>query len=155
MPNAAHWANVMMPFDEYPGGGKELLGRVPGGNCRHGYCLKFIQKTRQTACAYCGLPLLKSYQNWLQMALDHVVPRGVCGKLSLPQDWVEDYGNRVLTCAACNGFDNRYKPPPTTTCPQSLEDFFGLRDRIFADRKARIAACHKKETEFFEGRPWQ
>jgi hypothetical protein len=155
LPNTHPPVGAMRPFDSYPGGGNELLGRVVGGNCRRGYGLRFVQKTGQTACAYCGMDLVGSYQSWLQMALDHVVPKSVCKNFSLPDDWVEDYTNKVVTCAACNGFDNRYKPPGDAECPQSLQAFYRLRDRIFAERIARIAECHKTERQLFERRPWE
>src|SRR5688500_3252930 len=96
----------MMPFDSYPGQGKALLGRVGGANCRREYGLRFMKKTGQTACAYCGLDFAASYENWLQMALDHVVPVSVCQSFSLPDEWTDDSTNKVLACAACNSFDN-------------------------------------------------
>jgi hypothetical protein len=51
-----------IPFDSYPNRGRILLGRVPGGNCRHGYGLRFMQLTCQTRCTYCGLDLTASYE---------------------------------------------------------------------------------------------
>lgn len=114
-----------------------------------------MQKTGQTACAYCGLDLANSFTNWLQMALDHVVPKSVCKKLLLQDEWVEDYTNRVLACGACNGFDNQYKASPETVCPQSLEEFYSLRDRIFNERKARIAARRNEDEAIFKKRPWE
>ncbi len=89
------------------------------------------------------------------MALDHVVPKNVCKNFSLPEKWIEDCTNRVLACGACNGFDNQYKPPADTACPQSLEDFYSLRDRIFNDRKARITDRRNKEEAVFKDRPWE
>ena len=129
----------MLPFEAYPQQGRTLLGRVKGANCRHEYGLQFMQKTGQSACAYCGLDFAASYENWLEMALDHVVPVSVCKYFSLPVDWTEDCSNRVLACAACNGFDNRYKQAIEEVCPQSLAEFFNMRDRIFAERKSRVA----------------
>ncbi len=145
----------MTPFDSYPHEGKVLLGRLSGSNSRKGYGFRFMQITRQTTCAYCDFDLVISFENWLQLVLDHVVPKGVCKGFSLRNDWTEDCINRVLACAACNGFDNRYKPPTLTECPVSLEAFCQLRDEIFEDRKARVAECRKKEREFFERRPWE
>jgi hypothetical protein len=147
----------MMPFDSYPDGGKKLLGCVGGrgGECRRGYGLKFMQKTGQTACAYCGLDFVVSYENWLQMALDHVVPTSICKRFALPREWVDDYTNKVLACKACNEFENRYELPTTTECPRSLDAFYGLRERIFTERKARIAHRHKIDREFFKLRLWE
>lgn len=144
----------MMPFDSYPHEGKVLLGCVSGANCRREYGLHFMQKTGQTTCAYCGLDIAASYENWLQMALDHVVPVSVCRSLSLPDEWTEDCTNKVLACAACNGFDNRYQPV-SAGCPESLEAFYSLRDRVFAERRGRIVARRRSEREFFQRRLWE
>jgi hypothetical protein len=114
-----------------------------------------MQITGQTTCAYCGVDLVISFDHWLQLALDHVVPKGVCKQFGLPGCWTEDRINKVLACAACNGWDNRYKPPALTMCPGSLHAFCQLRDRIFQDRQARVAECRKKEREFFDQRLWE
>src|SRR3974377_1550394 len=64
-------ASMELPFTAYPLHVRHLLAYVKGDTCRHGYGLKFMQKTRQTTCAYCGLEFAASYANWLTMALDH------------------------------------------------------------------------------------
>ena len=145
----------MMPFDAYPGEGKAPLGRVTGSNCRHGYGMTFMQVTGQTTCAYCGFDLVAAFDAFLQMALDHVVPKSVCKGLSLREEWAEDCINKVLACAACNGFDNRFTPKEACACPPTLEAFCELRDRIFAERKARVTACRNKEREFYRRRLWE
>ncbi len=145
----------MQPFTSYPGQGRKLLGKVVGSNCRHGYGLKFMRVTGQTKCAYCGHDFTVSYENWLQMALDHVVPRSVCGSLRLHDDWVEDCSNKVLACGACNSFFNRYKPSWEFDCPDTLDAFYDLRDRIFEDRKRPILQKHKDERAFFARRAWE
>ncbi|HVS36897.1 MAG TPA: hypothetical protein VMS17_15160 [Gemmataceae bacterium] len=145
----------MMPFDSYPQQGRLLLRRAVGSNCRHGYGLLFMRVTKQTTCAYCGFDLVASFENWLQMALDHVVPKSFCKSVALPDEWAEDCINKVLACSACNGFDNRYKALALTVCPQSVEAFCLLRDHIFAERKARVAACRQDEQVFFSERPWE
>jgi hypothetical protein len=144
----------MKPFETYPGAGKVLLGPTPGETCRRGYGRLFIQMTGQTCCAYCELDFAAAYENWLQMAIDHVVPRNVCASLSIPALWYEDCTNKVLACAACNGFDNRYKPPASDVCPASLEEFHSLRDRIFIERKLRIAERHRRERKYFASQDW-
>lgn len=145
----------MLPFESYPGGGRELLGRVRGANCRREYGLTFMRRTGQTRCAYCGMDFAIAYETWLTMALDHVVPTSVCTSLGVPDEWREDYSNRVLACAACNGFRNRYKPTIDVVEPLTLDVFYDLRDHIFAERKDLIAASHESEREFFDGRPWE
>jgi len=145
----------MQPFDSYPHQGRALLGVVRGSNCRHGYGLQFMQITGQTNCAYCDRNLVDRYENWLDMALDHVVPTSVCGGLGVIADWVDDCANRVLACAACNSFKNRFKPSYEIACPLSLEGFFNLRDSVFAERKSLIRQRHDDERSFFERRLWE
>jgi 5-methylcytosine-specific restriction endonuclease McrA len=143
----------LVPFVSYPYRGRRLLGRVTGDNCRHGYGLKFIRLTGQTKCAYCGLDLVTIYEDWLTMALDHVVPHSTCLAWGLPEDWREDYSNRVLCCATCNTFGNRYTPQGFK-CLSTLEEFYNLRDVIFAERKGNILCRHKEERAFFDKNPW-
>jgi hypothetical protein len=145
----------MTPFDAYPHAGRALLGRVKGANCRREYGLQFMKQTGQTACAYCGLDFAAAYENWLQMALDHVVPGSVGACLGIPAEWMDDSANKVLACAACNGFKNRYKAPADATCPATLDAFFDLRDRIFAERKTLVAARHEDERAFYAQRLWE
>jgi len=145
----------MLPFDNYPAFGRQLLGRAPGANCRREYGLAFMRRTGQTRCAYCGVDFSSTYETWLTMALDHVVPASVCKALQVPDDWREDCANRALACAACNGFRNRYAPTFDVVLPLTLDTFFDLRDRIFAERKDLITASHVAERTFFDDRPWE
>ncbi len=144
----------MMPFDSYPQNGRELLGRVKGSNCRHGYCLQFQQVTQQTSCAYCGMSLVDSYERWLTMALDHVIPLKTGLSICIPAEWIDDCINKVLACAACNGFQNRYKLPEGTPCPSALSEFVELRDRTFDERKVLVSRSHEQERLFFDSQPW-
>ncbi|HEX5323197.1 MAG TPA: hypothetical protein VFW40_05375 [Capsulimonadaceae bacterium] len=145
----------MMPFESYPCSGKVLLGRSASGNCRSGYGLDFQRKIGQTSCAYCGMSLVDTFEQWLQMALDHVVPASVCRGLGIHPEWYDDCINKVLACAACNTFGNRYKPPAETACPTTLEAFCTLRDRIFADREERIETRRELERVYYEQRSWE
>ena len=88
------------------------------------------------------------------MAIDYVVPVSVCKNLALADDWTHDASNRVLACAACNGFGNRYRQAADTECPTSLEGFYDLRDRIFAERSVSIARRRAEERAFYERRLW-
>ena len=144
----------MRPFDEYPGSGRGLIGRVSGATCRHGYGLQFMRRIGQTSCVYCGADFAGSYRTCLTMALDHVVPTSVCRELGIPDEWTDDCANKVLACAACNSFCNRYAPTDNPPKPIDLDAFLALRDRVFAKRKELIEASHQKEHAFFERRPW-
>jgi hypothetical protein len=142
-----------LPFNSYPNYGRKLLGQVRGDSCRHGYGLEFMRLTGQTKCAYCGIDLAETYENWLNMALDHVVPHSICQTWKVPAEWREDYSNRVLSCTTCNTFGNRYSPK-TLSCPSTLEEFYNIRDAIFIERKNLILDRHRKERFFFDKRPW-
>jgi hypothetical protein len=143
-----------MIFDDYPEGGRKLLDPEKGTNSRHEYGPAFMRKTGQTKCAYCGVDFTAKYETWLTMVLDHVVPVNVCNSIGA-EKWRDDSSNIVLSCAACNGFCNRYKPPVDIVQPLTLEAFYKLRDQIFGERHNLIAARHKSERAFFETRPWQ
>ena len=142
-----------LPFESYPDQGRKLLGRVTGDNCRHGYGKKFMHLTGQTRCAYCGMDITATYENWLTMALDHVVPHSTCLAWELPEEWREDYSNRVLCCITCNTFGNRYAPK-SFQCPSTLEEFYDVRDAIFVERKRNILNSQMQERAFFETKPW-
>ena len=143
-----------LPFESYPDQGRRLLGRVSGGNCRHSYGLKFMRLTRLTKCAYCGIDLGEVYESWLNMALDHVIPHNTCQAWQVPEEWREDYSNRVLSCTTCNTFGNRYSPHNMNP-PSTLEEFYNLRDIIFIERKRLILEKHKQERVFFEKKLWE
>lgn len=139
-----------LPFVTYPGGGRRLLGQPGGANTRREDGLDFARITGATACPYCGTDFRSDYRAWLTLVLDHAVPSSVCRDLSIPTEWANDYANRVLACGACNGFDNKYRPKFQVASPTTLDEFFALRDRVFADRVQRIQACHEQERAFYE-----
>ena len=143
------------PFASYPLGGRILLGKIKGTNCRRGYGLRHQALTRQNTCGYCGYSLIDSYRDWLQMAYDHVVPVFICSAASIPIEWMDDLINRVLCCTACNGFKNIYKPVLPHDIPKSLEEFVMLRDYIFLERQKAVLKCHATEKAFYDGSPWK
>jgi len=139
-----------LPFTHYPHQGRQLLGRVKGANAKHEYGLQFMKVTGQTRCAYCGMDFTASYENWVQMALDHVVPTSAGKVISINPDWLEDSASKVLACMTCNGYDNRFSLSEDKTCLETLEDYFDLRDRVFSERKKRIENRHQEERRFFD-----
>jgi hypothetical protein len=145
----------MSHFDSYPGAGRELLGKCSGGNCRHEYGLKLQRLTGQTACAYCELSLVDTYEHWLLMSVDHVIPTRTGLALGISADWLADYCNTVLCCWACNGFGNRYQLAAETIVPTDFAAFVKLRDETFALRKTLILGCHPKERQFYDSLPWE
>jgi hypothetical protein len=128
----------VQPFDSYPGGGRVLLGEPRDwANSRHGCGLDLQQVTRQTCCAYCGLSLVDTYEHWLLLSVDHVVPSRQALALGIPRHFSQDMLNLVLCCAGCNGFGNRYAVPvllATRREDWDLSAFLGLRDAVFNAR---------------------
>jgi hypothetical protein len=84
------------------------------------------------------------------MTVDHVVPVELCNDFKIDATLREDYSNMVLACAACNSFDNQYRPNFTISLPVTDESFFDFRDRVFEDRKQRIVKKHEDERRFYE-----
>ena len=145
----------MLPFDSYPGRGRELLGIMRGSNARREYGPELMRRTGQRRCAYCDTDLTATYPLWLTLVVDHVVPISICQAINIPSDWCWDHSNTVLACGACNGFCNRYRPTFGIVPPPTLEAFYDLRDRIFGERKALISARHEEERKFFDKRSWE
>ena len=103
----------MMPFDAYPHRGRRPIGRLAGDNCRHEYGLRLQKLIGLNKCAYCGLNFVDTYDHWLMMAVDHIVPTHAGKELGITPDWLEDYWNTVLCCSACHEFGNLYRWRPT------------------------------------------
>ena len=144
----------MNPFDHYPDGGRTLLGRRTGASARREYGLRLQRISGQSICTYCGLDLVSDYDHWLLLSVDHVVPTGEARRLGIPMDYSEDLIDLVLSCSACNGFDNRCRIVREPQEQWTLEEFVALRNRVFAERAPRIAARHEQDKAFFESQPW-
>ena len=147
----------MKPFDDYPGQGREILGGPRDWtNCHWGYGLALMRHTGQTRCAYCGVSLVDDYYHWLLLTTDHAVPTSVGKQLHIPPTLMNDYINRVLSCAGCNGFRNVHSPkvpvPEGTTW--TVDEFARFRDRVFEERLALVKRRREEEQGFFAGRPW-
>ena len=143
-----------MPFDEYKSG-REIGKRVSGANCRHEYGLEFMKVTGQRVCAYCGLDLTSSFEAWLTQCLDHVVPASVCKDLGIKPEWQDDNTNKVLACAACNGFNNRWKPDWKPEPIRTEQEFLDLRDRVFKERFWGVHERRERERAVFHQRKWE
>ncbi len=66
-----------------------------------------------------------------------------------------DFTAKVLACAACNGFFNRYKPSSDVVPPRTLDELFTLRDRIFKECVGPILRKHDQERHFFSCQLWE
>lgn len=78
-------------------------------------------------CVYCGYDG-RSFPNWLQLTVDHIVPISSGG--------TDDENNKVTACQACNSITSRMTFPPGTT-----------RDVALAQKVARVRA---RQSEYFE-----
>ncbi len=129
---------------------------MSGDTARRAYGLCLQRLTGQTECAYCEVSLVDDYYCWLLLSVDHVIPVAECNRLGIPFEWAQSYSNTVLSCFGCNGFDNHYTiQRDEATGRWSLDRFFALRDRVFEDRKDRIARRRADEIGFYESRPWE
>ncbi len=146
----------MKPFDGYPGGGYTILPKLKGGNARQEYG-HWLVENGQTSCAYCGMSLVDSYEHWLLLTADHVIPvsdkdRKEGHWLGIAKSWHESYSNIVLACSGCNGFRNRYTAPREPGASWEESDFFEFRDRVFTEKAARISEARSHEIRFYSNR---
>jgi 5-methylcytosine-specific restriction endonuclease McrA len=142
---------LSLPFNRYEGGGRTPLGRPRQGDtaARHRYGPPAFEQCGYT-CVYCGLDMASIFEAWLQLSVDHVIPRQMAN-LGYPVALVEDITNLVTCCRACNDFGNRFtvaQPPPT-----SETAFYDLRDRVFIERKAMILARREQERAIYQKLP--
>jgi len=110
--------------------------------------------THQTRCAYCNLNLVDTYEHWLLMCVDHVVPIRWGKVKGIREEWLYDISNMVLACSGCNGFRNRFESS-RRRLPTSFSQFCKMRDKIFLERKRLIKKSRVKEKSFFSSKPWE
>ena len=128
---------------------REGRPRQADGTARHGYGLEVFERDRYR-CRYCGLDMRSTYQAWLQLSVDHVVPAQMARR-GYPKDLIEDKANLVTCCRTCNDFGNRFVV--TDPAPTSDDAFFDLRDRVFVQRRARISLAHGRERAYYAALP--
>lgn len=59
-----------------------------------------VNKRDGFICKYCGFDG-RSFHNWLQLTIDHILPRGQGGS--------DDDNNKITVCHACNSITSRMK----------------------------------------------
>jgi len=64
-----------------------------------GYAFKIMQRDN-FICQYCGLDGQRSFDNWLALSWDHLLPKGYLNRNN--PDYI------VAACNFCNTADNRY-----------------------------------------------
>lgn len=135
-----------LPFEAYPGGGRQLLGipRWGDGTARRSYGRQ-VHELCGFRCAYCDLDL-GTFEGWLQLSIDHFVAQQMV-KIGYPKEWVLDTINVVACCMACNGLFNR--DPAVGEIPATLEAFLAVRDALFVARRSRIRERRDQERAWF------
>ena len=142
-----------LPFGRYEHGGRQRLGRPRQGDvtARHGYGPPVFEQCGY-ACVYCGLDMRSTFEGWLQLSVDHVIPRQM-KNLGYPADLVEDITNIVTCCRACNDFGNRYTVSTPAPAEGDIEAFYAIRDQVFRDRKAMLLAKREQERTVYARLP--
>ena len=136
----------MLPFDKYPNGGRTLCDPLLGTDCRYSYG-RVVVSYCGTDCVYCGIDVAKDYRSWLFLSVDHVVPQSKI-KAGYNEEWIHDLSNQVSCCRACNELLNRIRvnAPP----PQTLSEFYELRDCVYLDKQNLAIRRHAEEKEWHE-----
>lgn len=149
MTNQPVHPSVSIPASE--GAEPVWLGRPSSGDgtCRGGYAIPVVERLG-TRCAYCDRDLFASYEDWLNLSVDHVVPRNAAAA-GIPVEWIEDLLNHVPCCRACNEFLARYQV--TVRAPDDIAGFVALRDSTLTAKRIHALGRHRIEHERFDA--WQ
>ena len=139
----------MQPFDDYPLQGGSPLGplKMGDGTARHGYGLDVALTTGFYKCAYCKRDLLATYEAWLDLSVDHVVPQSTKWE-SAAKEWINDKANMVICCRACNEFTNKHEIKERE--PKEFVEFVKIRDNTFLAKKERVLVRHNAERQLYE-----
>jgi len=145
----AGWSTDALPFERYEHGGLRPLEIPSGrdGTARHGYGPRVFAACGYR-CAYCGFDMAATYEAWLNLSVDHVVPAHLV-KLGWRREWVLDLFNLVTCCRACNEFLNGYRVVDVAP-PAAVEDFVIIRDRVFREKFAHAGHRHVAERARYE-----
>jgi hypothetical protein len=116
-----------------------------GSDCRHGYGIPIVER-HGSCCAYCGKDMAESYDAWLDLSVDHVVPECTFAKWGDDcRSWAWTYANAVPCCRACNEFLNGYRV--TESAPTDEDSFLDIRDKVLEEKRKRALDRHAKEQE--------
>lgn len=77
-------------------------------------------------CKYCGFDG-RSFPNWLQLTVDHVLPKNSGGS--------DDKSNKITACRACNSITSRMKFPKGTSTEEA--------------KKHKISRVRERQAQFF------
>ena len=84
-------------------------------------------------CAYCGLSGVDQFETWMQLVIDHIVPR-CTGGADNPQ-------NKTVVCQTCNRIKGRYDPRKASNRPSSpsREELIGAVRMYMNERSGKAA----------------
>jgi hypothetical protein len=85
------------------------------GTSRGGYGRAVVEHHGEL-CVYCDRDLSASYEDWLELCVDHVVLRNAV-HVGMPTEWIEGLVNHTTCCQACNEFVNGYRVAPCMSPP--------------------------------------
>ena len=60
-----------------------------------------LYAAQQCRCQYCGFDGSRSEQDWLQLQLDHLIPRHIAS---------DDHLNLIVSCYYCNAIKRQFNP---------------------------------------------
>jgi len=134
----------------FPHNIKDLNAKLRTGSARHDYGLQLAEMTNWNGeCAYCTRDLISTYESWLHLQVDHVIPRYLAKhNYKSVKKWIESIPNCVICCAACNAFLNKFEVDADP--PKTADDFFSIRNQIFTKKKNQATERHKKECEMYK-----
>lgn len=103
-----------------------------------GYGLEIYQRDNFT-CQYCGADGTSSFETWLTLTVDHLLPQGH------PERDNPEY--IVTACSFCNNADNRYFDRAQE---RGLKFDRLTPEELIAQRLPYVQATRKKYREFWE-----
>ena len=136
------------PFERYKDKGTVPLGppKVGDGTSRHGYGREVFDQCGWR-CSYCDRNLLESYESWLDVSVDHVIPQSTAWH-GPGKRWIRDIFNLVTCCRACNEFLNQYTVPDRE--PATEGEFAVLRDKVFENKRQHALKRRDEERQAYE-----
>ena len=142
---------MLLPLSHYEKSAELSPPRSTGiANCRLGYGIPIIEHWGPS-CAYCGKDLLESYDAWLDLSVDHIVPVCMLKQWgSECQSWIGSIANLVPCCRACNEFLNGYRIADKT--PPDGVAFLELRKRVLAEKRELALRRHQQELKAYASR---
>lgn len=105
-----------------------------------------VHKRDGFKCVYCGLDGTRSFEAWLSLSWDHLLPKG--------HPLRDQHAYIVTACMFCNVADNRYFD---RAAERGITFDAKTREELVAQRKPYVLKTRKSYQEFWEAevRPLQ